>query len=177
MFSFKKKFWKTYVLFVGLLIPLFWTSGDVSPGFKARVDPSFACSVACMQWIPEIHLWCNTCWCLGGQHGSQWHSLYACSRDRMLGFDRETSYTVSRHALVFWLDESFEPSKVYHCLPIDFIGWSLQPHIKWVLIKNLPFEAYFEALYFIYFDKSLRTLKAPHCLPLVVPSNHTLSGW
>ena len=27
-----KIFWKTSVLFVGPLIPLFWTSGDVSPG-------------------------------------------------------------------------------------------------------------------------------------------------
>ena len=27
---FKKKFWRTWVLFVGPLIPLFWTSGDIS---------------------------------------------------------------------------------------------------------------------------------------------------
>ena len=40
-------------------------------GFKARVDPSLACFVACMQWIPEIHLWCDTCWLYRGQHGSQ----------------------------------------------------------------------------------------------------------
>ena len=25
----------------------------------------------CMQWIPQIHLWCNICWPLGGQHRSQ----------------------------------------------------------------------------------------------------------
>ena len=65
-------------------------------GFKARVDPSHACFVTCVQWIPEIHLWCNTCWPLGGQHGSQSRSLHACSRGRMLGFDRKTSHTVSR---------------------------------------------------------------------------------
>ena len=23
-----------------------------------------------MQWIPEIHLWCDTCWLYRGQHGS-----------------------------------------------------------------------------------------------------------
>ena len=33
--------------------------------------PSLACFVACMQPIPKIHLWCNTCWPLGGQHGSR----------------------------------------------------------------------------------------------------------
>ena len=30
---FFKIFWRTWVLFVGPLIPLFWTSGDVSSGF------------------------------------------------------------------------------------------------------------------------------------------------
>ena len=44
-------------------------------GFKARVDPSLVCFIACMQWIPDIHLWCDTCWPLGGQHGSQSRSL------------------------------------------------------------------------------------------------------
>ena len=28
---------------------------------KARVDPSLACIVTCMQWILQVHLWCNTC--------------------------------------------------------------------------------------------------------------------
>ena len=61
---------------MGPLILLFWTSGNVSPGFKARVDPSLACFVTCMQWIPEIHLWCNTCWLYGGQHGSWAFSIH-----------------------------------------------------------------------------------------------------
>ena len=29
-------FWRTWVLFVGSLIPLFWTSGDVSSGFQSQ---------------------------------------------------------------------------------------------------------------------------------------------
>ena len=29
-------FWRTWVLFVGSLIPLFWTSSDVSPGFQSQ---------------------------------------------------------------------------------------------------------------------------------------------
>ena len=40
-------------------------------GFKARVDPSLACFLAFLQWIPQIHLWCDTCWPLGCQHGNQ----------------------------------------------------------------------------------------------------------
>ena len=30
-------------------------------GFKARVVPLLVCFVTCMQWIPQIHLWCDTC--------------------------------------------------------------------------------------------------------------------
>ena len=30
-------------------------------GFKARVDPSLAFFLMCMQWIPQIHPWCDTC--------------------------------------------------------------------------------------------------------------------
>ena len=29
-------FWRTSVIFVGLLIPLFWTSGDIWPGFQSQ---------------------------------------------------------------------------------------------------------------------------------------------
>ena len=44
--------------------------------FKAKVDSLLACIIACSQWIPQIHLWCNTCQPLDGQHGSQLHSLH-----------------------------------------------------------------------------------------------------
>ena len=37
--------------------------------FKARLDPSLACFRACAQCIPQIHLWCDTWWPLGSQHG------------------------------------------------------------------------------------------------------------
>ena len=30
-------------------------------GFIARVDPLLALFVAHIQWIPQIHLWCDTC--------------------------------------------------------------------------------------------------------------------
>ena len=28
-------------------------------GFKARVYPLLACFLTCVQWIPQIHLWCT----------------------------------------------------------------------------------------------------------------------
>ena len=39
-------------------------------GFKARLNPSLAYFIAYMQWIFQIHLWCDTYWLLGGQYGS-----------------------------------------------------------------------------------------------------------
>ena len=48
----------TSVLFVGPLILLFWTPGDICPGFQSQ--GSLACLFACIQWIPQIHLWCVT---------------------------------------------------------------------------------------------------------------------
>ena len=45
--------WKTSVLFCFATdTPLF--------RFKTRVDHLLACFITCMQWIPQIHLWCNT---------------------------------------------------------------------------------------------------------------------
>ena len=46
--------------------PLFWTALV----FKARVAPSLMCSVACTQWIPQIHLWCSTRWPFKGSQAS-----------------------------------------------------------------------------------------------------------
>ena len=41
-------------------------------GFKARVGSAlFELSGGICYTFPEIHLWCNTCWPLGGQHGSR----------------------------------------------------------------------------------------------------------
>ena len=38
-----KRFGGTHVLFVGSLMPLFWTSGDICPGFQNQAE-----SLACM---------------------------------------------------------------------------------------------------------------------------------
>ena len=63
---FLKKFWRTQVLFVGPLIPLFWTFGDVYPGFQIQGDLSLACFLTCVQ----------QCGCFrGGAHsGRMWET-------------------------------------------------------------------------------------------------------
>ena len=44
---------------------LFCEAGDILDfGFKARVDPALACFTTF-----RFSFECNTCWCLGGQHG------------------------------------------------------------------------------------------------------------
>ena len=39
-------------------------------GFKAKVIPCLCASFVCTQWIPQTHIWCNTCWRLDSQHCS-----------------------------------------------------------------------------------------------------------
>ena len=57
--------------FCGATDTLFWTSGDVSSGFKARVGSLIWAAQRHMCYtFPEIHLWCDTYQPLGGQHGS-----------------------------------------------------------------------------------------------------------
>ena len=67
--NFFLKFWWTHVLFVGPLIPLFWTSGDVCPGLQSQ--GGLTCTLYCLCAIPQIHLWCDTCRPLDSQHGRQ----------------------------------------------------------------------------------------------------------
>ena len=40
-------------------------------GYKARVDHSIAYFLTCVQWIYQIHLWCDIWWHLDNQRGSQ----------------------------------------------------------------------------------------------------------
>ena len=54
---------------MGPLIPLFRTSGDVCPGFQSQ--GGLACMLSCLRAIPQIHLWCDTCRPLDGEHGSR----------------------------------------------------------------------------------------------------------
>ena len=67
-FLFFLEFWGKSVLFMSHWYPCFGLLVTSPLGFKARVDPLF---VTCAQWIPQIHLWCDTCWPLDDQHGSR----------------------------------------------------------------------------------------------------------
>ena len=61
-----------FIIFGGhmsFLWGLFWTSGDICPGFQSQVG--LACMLSCLHAIPQIHLWCDTCRPLDRQHGSR----------------------------------------------------------------------------------------------------------
>ena len=75
----------TSVLFVGRLIPMFCTSGDVCPRLQSQggstdvyipllqfgaIYTSVGGSLTCMKGIPQIYLWCDTCWPSESQHYS-----------------------------------------------------------------------------------------------------------
>ena len=40
-------------------------------GFKARIDPPHLYFLGYMHWIPQIPLWCDTCWSFDSQHDNQ----------------------------------------------------------------------------------------------------------
>ena len=58
---FLKEMENTSLILWSHLYPCFGLLVMSALGFKARVDPSLVCFLACMQWTPQIHLWCNTC--------------------------------------------------------------------------------------------------------------------
>ena len=66
-------FWRTWVLFVGPLIPLYfwWCLLWVSKPEWVLLYSSLAEAYVLRYTFPEIHLWCDTCWPLASQHGSQ----------------------------------------------------------------------------------------------------------
>ena len=50
--------------------------------FKKKIwwKPVLAYFVTCTQWIPQIHLWCNTCWPLGSLHDSWVIHPHTCAQ-------------------------------------------------------------------------------------------------
>ena len=54
-------------VFLRSLAPCFGLLVTSVLGYKARVDLSLACFLACTD--PQIYLWCDTCWMYRGQHG------------------------------------------------------------------------------------------------------------
>ena len=39
--------------------------------FKPRMEPYLACFITCMQWVSQIHLWCDTYWTHDSSHCSR----------------------------------------------------------------------------------------------------------
>ena len=63
-----------HILFMGPLIPLLWTCGDICLGFQNQGGSHFC--VLSHLCDSQIYLWCDTCWLYRGQHGSQAFSIY-----------------------------------------------------------------------------------------------------
>ena len=64
-------FWGHQPFLWGHWYPYFGLLVIYTLGFKARVYLSLRCFLACVQWIPQIHLWYNNCWPLDSQYGIQ----------------------------------------------------------------------------------------------------------
>ena len=137
---------------MGPLISLFWTSSDVYSWFQSQ--GGFACFFACVRQIPQIHFRCNTCWPLGGQHGSwailsiylhtsmEWGMLLFHSIDKTDTTDWTTP-TLLKGSL-FWMALELSWSHIFHKWPKQIQGnvsrslvykFSKKKCLKW-LIKN-----------------------------------------
>ena len=69
-----KKFWgHRSFLWIHWCLNFWW---HLPLGSNLGWIPSLPCFIACVKWIPQIHLWCDTCWPLGGQHGGQSFSVH-----------------------------------------------------------------------------------------------------
>ena len=51
-----------FVIFGATDTPVFGLLVTSALGFKAMMDPSHTWILACSKWIPQIELWCDTCW-------------------------------------------------------------------------------------------------------------------
>ena len=69
IYFFLKKFLEDISPFRGATDTLFWTSGDISPGFQSQGGYPF-CMLSRL-CDPQIHLWCDTCWLYRDQNGSK----------------------------------------------------------------------------------------------------------
>ena len=87
-------FWRTHVLFVGPLIPLFWTSGDVCPGFQSQGGSRLHAFLPASYSSDSPLVWhLLTAW----QPAWRPVTLPTCiSRGRMLGFERGISHSEQR---------------------------------------------------------------------------------
>ena len=69
LLTFFKTLFVKHKSLLGPLIHLFWTFGDFS-GFQSQSGQPYLHLAETYMLHVEIHVWCNTCQPLGGQHGS-----------------------------------------------------------------------------------------------------------
>ena len=85
------------------VLDLWWRLPCVSkPGWIRLL----VCFVTCVKWISKIHLWCDTCWPLDGQHGDR--ALYdsrTCTRLQTIKLLENTMSNTcfSRYLFLKWL--------------------------------------------------------------------------
>ena len=63
--------------------------------FISRMDSALACFITYLQWIPQIYLWCNTCWLLDGQHGGRDFLIFTVCVFAQLFIQKQNSPTIS----------------------------------------------------------------------------------
>ena len=71
-----------------------WISHGVCAGFQSQSESSHPHALS--PWIPQIHLWCDTCWPLGSQHGG-WAVFGSWGWDQMCHYLTTCSKTVAVH--------------------------------------------------------------------------------
>ena len=68
--------------------------------FKSRVDSPAVCFIALTQLISELHLWCNTCWPLGKQHGGWAVSIHIHGNKHWWGSSPGSGVPLSLHVRI-----------------------------------------------------------------------------
>ena len=101
-----------------------YPSDDVCPGFQSQ-DGFLACMLSCLCAIPQIHLWCGTCWLYRGQHGN-WAFLIHLPADVSVnmggGSGLEPMTVHAAHSKYGAVNHSATPARLRNFLP----NWSWQ---------------------------------------------------
>ena len=80
------------------------------PGWNILLE----CIIVCSQWIPQIHLWFDTCWPHGSQHGG---------------------WVISLHTYKYWWDWS--PGSSTTLLRVPHSVWQYRRFLEWNIFTFL----------------------------------------
>ena len=129
---------------------LFWTSGYVSSGFQSLGSLIHTWQRWMCYTFPDIHLWCDTCWPLGGQHGS-WANFF--------------HIPASRH---WWGSKPWPIVLQTNVLPTELcrLGINIMPWYVWTRWLNMRCNSIWNSLRLFTLDC---TLNCVHWLPILLP--------